>query len=52
MTAEGGLFPHIAIEVDDIDAAFADVKRCRSFLLPHRRTHDYAHFRRDPESVL
>lgn len=26
VTAEGGLFPHIAIEVDDIDAAFADVK--------------------------
>lgn len=26
VTSEGGLFPHIAIEVDDIDAALADVK--------------------------
>ena len=26
VTAEGGLFPHIAIEVDDIDAAIADLK--------------------------
>lgn len=26
VTAEGGLFPHIAIEVDDIDAAVADLK--------------------------
>lgn len=26
VTAEGGLFPHFAIEVDDIDAAIADVK--------------------------
>lgn len=26
VTPEGGLFPHIAIEVDDIDAALADVK--------------------------
>lgn len=26
VTAEGGLFPHIAIEVDDIDVAIADVK--------------------------
>jgi len=26
VTPEGGLFPHIAIEVDDIDAAVADMK--------------------------
>lgn len=26
VTAEGGLFPHIAIEVDDVDAAVADLK--------------------------
>ena len=26
VTTEGGLFPHIAIEVDDIDAAIADLK--------------------------
>ena len=26
VTAEGGLFPHIAIEVDDVDAAVADIK--------------------------
>lgn len=26
VTAEGGLFPHIAIEVDDIDAAVSDMK--------------------------
>ena len=26
VTAEGGLFPHIAIETDDIDAAMADLK--------------------------
>ena len=26
VTAEGGLFPHIAMEVDDIDAAIADCK--------------------------
>ncbi len=28
VTAEGGVFPHIAIEVDDIDAAVADLKAC------------------------
>ena len=48
VTAEGGLFPHIAIEVDDIYRC----KGCRSFLLPHGRTHDHAHFRRNPEPVL
>ena len=26
VTAQGGLFPHIAIEVNDIDAAIADLK--------------------------
>ena len=26
VTAEGGLFPHLAIEVDDVDAAVADLK--------------------------
>ena len=26
VTSEGGLFPHIAIEVDDIDAAVAELK--------------------------
>ena len=26
VTAEGGLFPHIALEVDDIDAVVADLK--------------------------
>ena len=26
VTAEGGLFPHIALEVDDIDAAVAELK--------------------------
>ncbi len=26
VTAEGGLFPHLAIEVDDIDAAVADLR--------------------------
>ncbi len=26
VTAEGGLFPHIAIEVDDVDAAVAELK--------------------------
>lgn len=26
VTAEGGLFPHIAIQVDDIDAAIAELK--------------------------
>ena len=26
VTAEGGLFPHIAMEVDDIDAAIAELK--------------------------
>ena len=26
VTAEGGLFPHLALEVDDIDAAVADLK--------------------------
>ena len=26
VTAEGGLFPHLAFEVDDIDAAVADLK--------------------------
>lgn len=28
VTAEGGMFPHIAIEVDDIDAAVAKLKTC------------------------
>lgn len=28
VTAEGGVFPHIAIEVDDIDAAVVDLKAC------------------------
>lgn len=27
VTAEGGLFPHIALEVDDVDAAIADLKK-------------------------
>lgn len=26
VTAEGGLFPHVAIEVDDIEAAIADLR--------------------------
>ena len=26
VTAEGGLFPHIALEVDDVDAAVAELK--------------------------
>ena len=26
VTAEGGLFPHLALEVDDVDAAVADLK--------------------------
>jgi len=26
VTSEGGLFPHIALEVDDVDAAVADLK--------------------------
>ena len=27
VTAEGGLFPHIALEVDDVDAAVAELKK-------------------------
>ena len=30
VTAQGGLFPHIAIEVNDIDAAIADLKAAGS----------------------
>lgn len=40
VTAEGGLFPHIAIEVDDIDAALADLKAVglTSFRTPEPNT--------------
>ena len=40
VTAEGGLFPHIAIEVDDIDAAVADLKSAgiTSFRTPEPST--------------
>ena len=40
VTAEGGLFPHLAIEVDDIDAAVADLKAAgiASFRSPEPNT--------------
>lgn len=40
VTAEGGLFPHIAIEVDDVDAAVADLKSAgiTSFRTPEPNT--------------
>ena len=40
VTAEGGLFPHIAIEVDDVDAAVADLKAAgiTSFRTPEPNT--------------
>ena len=40
VTAEGGLFPHIAIETDDIDTAVADLKAAgiTSFRTPETNT--------------
>lgn len=40
VTAEGGLFPHLAIEVDDVDAAVADLKAAgiTSFRTPEPNT--------------
>lgn len=40
VTAEGGLFPHLAIEVDDIDASVADLKAAgiESFRSPEPNT--------------
>ena len=40
VTAEGGLFPQIAIEVDDVDAAVADLKSAgiTSFRTPEPNT--------------
>lgn len=40
VTAEGGLFPHLAIEVDDVDAAVADLKAAGidSFRTPEPNT--------------
>ena len=40
VTAEGGLFPHLALEVDDIDTAVADLKSAgiTSFRTPEPNT--------------
>ncbi len=40
VTAEGGLFPHIALEVDDVDAAVAELKAAgiTSFRTPEPNT--------------
>jgi len=40
VTADGGLFPHLAFEVDDVDAAVADLKAAgiNSFRTPEPNT--------------
>lgn len=40
VTAEGGLFPHIALEVDDVDAAVSELKEAgiTSFRTPEPNT--------------
>ena len=54
VTAQGGLFPHIAIEVNDIDAAIADLKAAgiTSFRGGVDKAADLPDLRRHPKRVF